>query len=63
MNMVAADNLASIVLRGFKEGSTVNRGCQHCLATPSEISTIFTEDDLVTLIKFNVAYYYNYKVT
>ena len=44
--LVAADNLASNVLGGFKEGSTANRGCRHCLATPSEISTIFTECNL-----------------
>lgn len=43
--LVTADNLAS-VLGGFKEGSTANRGCRHCLATPSEISTIFTERGL-----------------
>jgi hypothetical protein len=41
--LVAADNLASNALGGFKEGSTAKRGCRHCLATPSEIASIFSE--------------------
>lgn len=44
--LLPADNLASNVLGGFKEGSTAHRGCRQCLATPSEISTIFTESQL-----------------
>ena len=36
---IAADNLASNALGGFKEGSTANRGCRQCMATPDEIST------------------------
>ena len=44
--LVPADNLASNVLGGFKEGSTANRGCRHCLALPSDIQSIFTESRL-----------------
>lgn len=47
MCLVAADNLASNALGGFKEGSTANRGCRHCLATPAEFCTIFSERHLV----------------
>ena len=41
--LVPADNLASNILGGFKEGSTAHRGCRHCLALPSDIQSIFTE--------------------
>ena len=45
--LVPADNLASNALGGFKEGSTANRGCRHCLALPSDIQSVFTESNLV----------------
>ena len=41
--LLPADNLASNALGGFKAGSTANRGCRHCLATLSEMKTIFCE--------------------
>lgn len=44
--MVPADNLASNLLGGFKEGSTAHRGCRHCLATPAEIGNVFCESGL-----------------
>ena len=44
--MVSADNLASNLLGGFKEGSTALRGCRQCLATPSEMKTVFKENQL-----------------
>ncbi len=44
--LLPADNLASNALGGFKEGSTANRGCRHCLSTPSEMKTIFSESQL-----------------
>lgn len=44
--LVPADNLASCALGGFKEGSTAYRGCRHCLATPQEISSVFSESQL-----------------
>ena len=44
--MVPADNLASNVLGGFKEGSTAHRGCRHCLATPAELKSVFSESNL-----------------
>ena len=46
LTLVPADNLASNALGGFKEGSTAHRGCRHCLATPSEMKTIFEESKL-----------------
>ena len=44
--VVPADNLASNLLGGFKEGSVAHRGCRHCLATSSEMKTIFRETQL-----------------
>ena len=44
--LISADNLASNLLGGFKEGSTAHRGCRHCLATPPEMSTTFVESSL-----------------
>ncbi len=41
--VVPADNLASNLMGGFKEGSRANRGCRHCLATELEMKTIFKE--------------------
>lgn len=46
ITVVAADNLASNLLDGFKEGSTAHRVCRHCDATPSQIASVFTESDL-----------------
>lgn len=46
ITLLAADNLASNALGGFKEGSTAHRGCRHCLATPAEFSSVFKEDSL-----------------
>ena len=46
ITVVAADNLASNLLGGFKEGSTAHRRCRHCDATPSEIASVFNESDL-----------------
>ncbi len=46
ITVVAADNLASNLLGGFKEGSSAYRGCRHCDATPSEISSLFDESEL-----------------
>ena len=43
ISVVPADNLASNVLGGFKEGSTAHRGCRHCLATPVQIASFFDE--------------------
>ena len=45
--LVPADNLASNILGGFKEGSTAHRGCRHCLVLPSDIQSIFTESKLI----------------
>lgn len=44
--LVPADNLASNILGGFKEGSTARKGCRHCLALLSDIQSIFTESKL-----------------
>ena len=41
--LIPADNLASNLLGGFKEGSTAYRGCRHCLATPSQLKSLFIE--------------------
>lgn len=46
LSLAPADNLASNLLGGFKEGSTAYRGCRHCLATPPEIASVFTESQL-----------------
>ena len=43
---IPAHNLASNVLGGFKEVSTAHRGCRHCLATPSEMKSVFRESQL-----------------
>ena len=43
---IAADNLASNALGGFKEGSTAHRGCRQCMATPDDISTKVRLKDL-----------------
>lgn len=40
VTIVVADNLASNLLGGFKEGSTAHRGCRQCNATPSEFSSV-----------------------
>ena len=41
--LVSADNLASNAMGGFKEGSTANRGCRHCFATPDQLKSVFDE--------------------
>ena len=46
ITIVSADNLASNALGGFKEGSTAHRGCRQCLATRSEMKTVFSESQL-----------------
>lgn len=44
--MICADNLASNLLGGFKEGSTAKRGCRQCLATPAEMKSVFIESQI-----------------
>lgn len=44
ISIVSADNLASNLLGGFKEGSTAYRGCRQCFATPSQMKSTFKED-------------------
>lgn len=46
ITLVLADNLASNLLGGFKEGSTAYCGCRHCLATPTDIQTVSRESEL-----------------
>lgn len=38
--LISADNLA---LGGMKVGSKAYRGCRQCLATPSEMKSVFVE--------------------
>ena len=40
---VPADNLAANLMGGFKKGSRAKRGCRPCLATETEMKTIFRE--------------------
>lgn len=45
--VIPADNLASNLLGGFKEGSTAHRGCHHCLITSDQVPNLFLESQLV----------------
>ena len=44
--LIPADNLASNAIGGFKEGSQATHGCRHCMATPAEMKSIFSESKL-----------------
>ena len=39
LTVVSADNPASQLLGGFKQGHTAYRKCRHCLALDSDIQT------------------------
>ena len=55
--LLSADNLASSVCGGFKEGSTAYRYCRQCMATIDQTKTIVSSECTLILCEYLVLNY------